>query len=124
MGSKNFHVDRSRKANLRVVGINGGIEDKRKVGSNGFHFFNRVRIYYSKMGETAKILMNVFGITGLFFGFISNIKVAPYISLAIGIISILWAFFKAMKMFEDWLMRRAERREKEHEVNNKINHKK
>lgn len=120
MGSKNFSIHRDGKTNLRIVSIDKDIEYKRRMGINGIHFFNRLRIYYSKMGEAAKTLLNIFGLTGLFFGFISNIKVAPAISLTIGIISTVWAFFRMMKMGEDWLYRRAERREKEREVNGKI----
>ena len=123
MGNKNVYVDRGGKTPLRVVGADGSIKDKRKVDINGIHVFDSSRIYNSQMGEAAKILINIFGLTGLFFGFISNISVAPYISLAIGVISTAWAFFKMMKMWEDWRYRRAERRQKEHETDNKLNHK-
>lgn len=65
---------------------------------------------------TALRIFNTFGFTGLFFGFITNWNVNPLVSLAIGFISTVWAFFKMLKMGEDWLYRRAERKLKDLEA--------
>jgi hypothetical protein len=113
MVGKDFNGDSGTEVNLRDLDFNRSFISERRVGFNGIYLLNRFRVHNTKMGEAAKTIMNIFGFTGIFFAFISNLKVAPYLSLAIGIISTLWAMFRMLKMMEDWLIRRAERKEAE-----------
>lgn len=113
MVGKNFDVDSGTEINLRDIDSDRRFAIKRRMDNNRIFFHHSNGVYNSKMGEAAKAILNVFGFTGLFFAFISNLKVAPYLSLAIGIISTLWAMFRMLKMMEDWLIRRAERKQAE-----------
>jgi hypothetical protein len=113
MVGKDFNVDIGTEINLRDLDFDRRIAIERRMDSNRIFLHHRFRIHNNKMGEAAKAILNIFGFTGIAFAFISNLKVAPYLSLAVGIISTLWAFFKMLKMMEDWLIRRAERKEAE-----------
>ena len=78
---------------------------------NGFLVRHNARLYTTKMGEITVKLLNVFGLTTLIFGFIANLPNA--ISVAIGLMSLVWVMFRVLKMREDWLFRRSERRKHE-----------
>lgn len=123
MVGKNSYDNSGAEVDIRDLGTNRRIAVKRRMDNNRIFLHHSDGLYNSKMGEAAKSILNVFGYTGLFFAFISNIKVAPFISLAIGIISTLWALFRMLKMMEDWLIRRSERKRSDREYDEDYNKK-
>lgn len=65
------------------------------------------------MGEITAKLLNLLGVTGVLFAFLANLPNA--ISVSMGIMMSVWLGFRILKMREDWLMRRSERRMHERE---------
>lgn len=66
----------------------------------------------SKMAETiaAKIL-NIFGLSvyilGVFANFFASMNTG--LSLCLGLVGLAWMFFRALKMREDWIIRKMEK---------------
>lgn len=106
-----------------ISGNNSGRMDKKERfgGADGVYIYHHDRIHTNKMGTLAAKLINILGLTTVFFAFLANINVSPFISICLGTIAIGWSFFRMMKMWEDWRIRRVERRtmEKNFNDNNK-----
>ena len=92
---------------------------ERLRSSNGIYIHHGNRIHNTKMGELAKSLGNILGWTGALFAFLANLPLNP-ISILIGIGSAVFIWYKALKMREDMLIRRVERKEKEHAFNEMV----
>ncbi len=87
---------------------------KRFSRTDGIHIHHRNRLYNSKMGEITVKILNWVGFTGMIYAFIANLSNS--LSIVIGIGSAIFLIFKILKMREDWLFRKAER--KRHELEN------
>lgn len=111
MGRKNIYMDRSNKIDLPVGG-NSGFDKTKRFGSNHWVYFpDNTRIYSKQMGEITLKVVNYVGLIGVVFGFLSNLN--NIISVFLGIGSLMFLVFKGLKERENWLYRKAERKQKE-----------
>lgn len=90
------------------------------MGDNGYNIYSNTRIHTGKMGEIAAKFINVIGLSGIVFGFLTNLN--NELSVLLGMISFGWGMYKMLKEREDWLYRRSERRKHENE-NHTTHHK-
>ena len=111
MVSKNTDDYCGTEVDLRDIDFDRRVAIERRMDTNGVFLRPGFRLHNRQMGEAAKVILNVFGFTGIIFAFIANLKIAPVLSYTLAVISILWALFRMLKMMEDWLIRRAERKQ-------------
>lgn len=115
VAAKNIYMGSNSKIHLPSVGGSELGSTKQDGGTDWFLVRTNLGIYNKKMGEIAVKLLNVTGLMALIFGFIANLPNA--ISVAIGVMSLVWIGFRILMMRENWLLRRSERRK--HERDNK-----
>jgi hypothetical protein len=108
MDRKDIYMDSSFEVGISFG--NSPIMDttKRYGGLDGTNIRNGNRLYNSKMGEVAVKILNVFGLMGLVYGFVSNLS--NIVSVFIGIGSLMWIVYRGLKERENWLHRKAERK--------------
>lgn len=102
------------EAFLHWLGGNEYNKAKRFRKHHGYVVHDSVRFHSMDMGEAIKYFINVGGIAAIIFGFLANL--GNFISVALGVVGFLYGCAKAAKMYEDYRIRRAERREIEHKV--------
>ena len=117
MVTKNIYMGISNKIHLSATSSSEMDKAKRLGGTDWFFVRTNLGIYSKKMGEITAKLLNLLGLTTVFLGFLSNLP--NPISVLLGIVSFMWALYRALKERENWLMRRSERRK--HEKDNKTN---
>lgn len=113
MAYKNNDMHSGAQTHLRNPGDDRGSKIKRALDHNGLFFRNSFRLHNRKMGEITAKLLNLLGATGVIFAFLANLPNA--ISVSLGMMMLVWLGFRVLKMREDWLMRRSERRVHERE---------
>lgn len=71
------------------------------------------------MAETLKWMANTLGLTIYILGFLANL--GNIISVTLGVVGVAAAVIKAFKLYEDYLIRKIERKERERDFleNNK-----
>lgn len=119
MARKNVSSNRNSETFVRDRSIDRVVESKRQLADHGNFIHYRDRIYDYKMGEAAVKLLNLLGVTSMIYAFIANIQMQPFISICIAAVSLVFGVFKVLKMREDWLFRRSERMEREHDFKKK-----
>lgn len=114
MGSKNIYMDSDTKSSVSF-GDNFGMDKAQRLRSNNWiYIHNSIRIYRKQMGEiTGKAILNIAGIAGVLFGFLSNLN--NILSVFIGIGSLMYLVFRGLKERENWLHRKSERKRQEFE---------
>lgn len=117
--SKNVYMDSGNKIDLYRRTHNGMDKAERLRGNNGIYFHNGDRVHNTKMGEIAKSLGNILGWTSAFFAFLANLP--NPVSFILGIGSAMFIYYRALKVREDMLIKRVERKEKEYDLKKKIN---
>lgn len=115
MVAKNFYMGSNTKISLPPSGSNEVDTTQQNGGADWFLVRTNLGIYSKKMGEITAKLLNILGITGAIFGFIANLPNA--ISVAIGLMSVLWLTYRILEKREDWLMKRSQRRKHERDNN-------
>ncbi len=105
-------MDSSHKIDLPVNRIVGLDKTQRSDSNNWFYIPNNLWIYRKQMGEiTFKVIANYVGLLGVIFGFLSNLN--NILSVFVGIGSLMYLVYRGLKERENWLYRKAERKQKE-----------
>lgn len=110
MDYKGSNMGSDLQNDVRRPYSNGSIERKHSFKHNGDairhnHWHNRF-----KMAEAIKLL-DALGLTVYILAILANL--GNVISITMGVIGIAWAVIKTLKMYEDYIIRKIERKEKQ-----------
>lgn len=82
-------------------------------GVHSYRWYNNI-----KMADALKWMANSLGLSIFILGILANL--GNIISVTLGVIGIAVAFVKCLKLYEDYLIRKIERKERERDFKNKI----
>lgn|SRR6185503_11853022 len=121
MGSKGNDIGSGMENGIPDHGYNKHYKAKRLGKPHGSIVYDSAWLRNYKMGEIGKIIFNVAGLSAYIIGILTNWN--NFISALLGVIGLLYAAIKCAKEMEDYRYRKAERKEKEHNVNKYLNEK-
>ena len=122
MGNKSNDFSSNFQAGLHPVGNIPGDKTKRLGKPDGSVVYGSFGGSNNKMGEAAKIALNIAGLSAYIMGIFTNWN--NFISILLGVIGLLYAAIKCAKEMEDYRYRKLEREEKEHNFKEYLNGKK
>lgn len=118
MGNKGNDFSSKFQAGLHSFGYNEHNKAERFRQPDGSFLYGGFGRSNNKMGEAAKIVFNIAGLTAFIMGILTNWN--NFISVLLGVVGLLFAAIKCAREMEEYRYRKLERREKEHHVNNFI----
>lgn len=121
MGNKSNDFSGNFQTGLHPFGNIPGDKTKRLGKPDGSVVYGSFRGSNNKMGEAAKIALNIAGLSAYIMGIFTNWN--NFISILLGVVGLLYAVIKCAKEMEDYRYRKVERMEKEHHVNKLIKRK-
>lgn len=118
MGNKGNHIRSDFQTWLHNFSSNENNKSERLGKFDGSIVYGSIGDSNNKMGEAAKIVFNIAGLSAYIMGIFTNWN--NFISILLGVVGLLFAAIKCAKEWEDYKYRKLERIEKEHHVNKNI----
>lgn len=118
MGNKSNDFRSKFQAGLHSSVHNGHNRAERFRQSDGSIIHGNTWDSNNKMGEAAKIVFNIAGLTAFIMGILTNWN--NFISILLGVIGLLYAAIKCARELEEYRYKKLERKEKEHRVDRYI----
>lgn len=72
----------------------------------------------AKMAETVKYMLNALGISIYILGILANLS--NIVSVTLGVVGLAYAIIRAFKAYEDYLIRKIERMERQRDYKNNV----
>lgn len=111
MDIKRFDMGSNLENDIRRPDSNRSNEGKYPFKYNGYAIRNYNRNNRTKMAEIAKIVFNYLGLTVFILGIFANL--GNIISVTMGFVGIVWGVIRVLKLYEDYLIRKIERKNME-----------
>lgn len=115
MGNKNTfgssHIQTDLHTAIRSKSHTREYAGTRKFAWLSLHYPGRNNNF--QMGETVKVIINYIGITTYILGILANIN--NLLSVLLACVGVVWGFVKCLEKWEDYQIKKWERRQREDE---------